>query len=152
MCPLDTLWANQCPFSGIWQKKQQISIKTLFVIKSDIICISCNSRVSRVCKFPKNSMDENYMHPEIKDQAPKVLWESKDMYHCHPHHFLEIFETQVNEPIVSYQIHHLKCKWDRKIQAMVSWFPGRQIFHKPINCIQSVGREVKKSCKPQRPK
>ncbi len=45
-------------------------LKTLFVIKSDIIGISCNSRV---CKFPQNSMDENYMHPEIKDRAPKVL-------------------------------------------------------------------------------
>ncbi len=43
-------------------------LKTLFVIKSDIICLSC-----KVCKFPKNSMDENYMHPEINDQAPKVL-------------------------------------------------------------------------------
>ncbi len=29
-------------------------------------------------------------------------------YHCHPHHFLEIFKTQVNEPIGSYQIQHLK--------------------------------------------
>ncbi len=46
--------------------------KTLFVIKSDIICISCKSRV---CKFPNNSMDENYTHPEIQDQAPKVLWD-----------------------------------------------------------------------------
>ncbi len=34
--------------------------------------------------------------------------ESKDMYHCHPHHFLEIFKIQVNEPIRSYQIQHLK--------------------------------------------
>ncbi len=34
--------------------------------------------------------------------------ESKDMYHCHPHHFLEIFKNQVNEPIGSYQIQHLK--------------------------------------------
>ena len=34
--------------------------------------------------------------------------ESKDMYHCHPHHFLEIFKTQVNEIIGSYQIQHLK--------------------------------------------
>ncbi len=33
--------------------------------------------------------------------------ESKDMYHCLPHHFLEISETQVNEPIGSYQIQHL---------------------------------------------
>ncbi len=33
-------------------------LKTLFVIKSDIICISC---YSKVCKFPQKSMDENYM-------------------------------------------------------------------------------------------
>ena len=37
---------------------------TLFVTKSDIICIPCKLRV---CKFPKNSMDENYMHPEISE-------------------------------------------------------------------------------------
>ncbi len=30
--------------------------KTLFVIKSDIICLSCKSKV---CKFPKNSMGVN---------------------------------------------------------------------------------------------
>ncbi len=30
------------------------------------------------------------------------------MYNCHPHHFLEIFKTQVNEPIGSYQIQYLK--------------------------------------------
>ncbi len=37
-------------------------------------------------------MDENYMHPEIKDQAQKVSvldLESKDMNNCHLHHFLE---------------------------------------------------------------
>ena len=55
-------------------------------------------------------MDENYMHPEIKD-----------MYHCHPHHFLEIFKTQVNEPIGSYQIQHLNL-----IEILTkgkNWFP-----------------------------
>ncbi len=36
--------------------------------------------------------------------------ESKDMYYCHPNRFLEIFETQVNKPIGSYQIQHLKQK------------------------------------------
>ncbi len=116
-------------------------LKTLYVIKSDEIWLSCKSKV---CKFPKNSMGENYMRPEIKDQAPKVLWdfhislinasnrvgvslhirrscnnfrelsvldpESKDMYHCHPHHFLEIFKIQVNEPIGSYQIQHLNLQ------------------------------------------
>ncbi len=50
--------------------QSQHMIKTLFVIKSDIICISCKSKV---CKFPQNSIDENYMHPKIKDRAPKVL-------------------------------------------------------------------------------
>ena len=62
-------------------------LKTLFVMKSDIVCISCKSKV---CKFPKYSMDENFI------------------YHCHPHHFLEIFKTRVNEPTGSYQIQHLK--------------------------------------------
>ena len=32
------------------------SFKTLFMIKSNIICISCKLKV---CKFPQNSMDEN---------------------------------------------------------------------------------------------
>ncbi len=68
--------------------------------------------------FQKNSMDVNDMHPEIKDQGMKVLWdsrgllvldlESKDMYRCHPYHFMEICKPQVNKPIGSYQIHHLK--------------------------------------------
>ncbi len=40
----------------------------LFVIKPDIFCIPCKLR-----KFSKNSMDVNYMHPEIKDQGMKVL-------------------------------------------------------------------------------
>ncbi len=44
----------------------------------------------------------NFREPSVLDP------ESKDMYHCHPHHFLEIFKTQVNEPIGSYQIQHLK--------------------------------------------
>ncbi len=42
----------------------------LFVTKPDIVCIPCKLRV---CEFPKNSMDVNYMHPEIKDQGMKVL-------------------------------------------------------------------------------
>ncbi len=33
--------------------------------------------------------------------------EPKDMYHCHPYHFLEIYKPPVNEPIGSYQIQHL---------------------------------------------
>ncbi len=41
----------------------------LFVTKPDIFCIPCKLRV---CKFPKNSIDVNYMHPEIKDQGMKV--------------------------------------------------------------------------------
>ncbi len=48
------------------------SFKMLFVTKPDIFCIPCKLRV---CKFPKNSMDVDYMHPEIKDQGMKVLWE-----------------------------------------------------------------------------
>ncbi len=56
-------------------------------------------------------MDVNYMHPEIKDQGMKVLVldpEPKDMYRCHPYHFMEICKPPVHEPIGSYQIHHLK--------------------------------------------
>ncbi len=33
--------------------------------------------------------------------------EPKDMYRCHPYHFMEICKPSVNEPIGSYQIHHL---------------------------------------------
>ena len=61
--------------------------KMLFVIKPDIFCIPCKMRV---CKFSKNSMDVNYM------------------YRCHPYHFMEICKPPINEPIGSYQIHHLK--------------------------------------------
>ncbi len=50
----------QIPRKGVDDYSDQI-IKTLFVIKSDIICISCNSKVY---KFPKNSMDENYIISE----------------------------------------------------------------------------------------
>ncbi len=72
---------------------QQIAfLKMLFVTKPDIFCIPCKLRV---CKFPINSMDVNYPEP-------------KDMYRCHPHHFLEIYKPPVNEPIRSYQIQHLK--------------------------------------------
>ena len=39
-------------------------------------------------------MDVNYPEP-------------KDMYRCHPYHFLEIYKPPVNEPIGSYQIQHL---------------------------------------------
>ncbi len=46
------------------------ALKMLFVIKPDIFCIPCKMRV---CKFPKNSMDVNYRHPETKDQGTKVL-------------------------------------------------------------------------------
>ncbi len=35
--------------------------------------------------------------------------EPKDMYRCHPYHFMEICKPPVNEPIGSYQIHHLKA-------------------------------------------
>ncbi len=104
----------------VFLKNETISycIKMLFVIKPDIFCIPCKLRI---CKFSKNSMDVNYMHPEIKDQGMKVLWdyhnfrgllvldpEPKEMYHCHPYHFMEICKPPVNEPIGSYQIHHLK--------------------------------------------
>ncbi len=57
-------------------------------------------------------MDVNYMHPEIKDNNFRGLLvldpEPKDMYRCHPYHFMEICKPPVNEPIGSYQIHHLK--------------------------------------------
>ncbi len=43
----------------------------------------------------------------------RIICIPKDMYYCHPHHFLEIFETQVNEPIGSYQIQHLKDNFSR---------------------------------------
>ena len=33
--------------------------------------------------------------------------EPKDMYRCHPYHFMEICKPPVNKPIGSYQIHHL---------------------------------------------
>ncbi len=57
-------------------------------------------------------MDVNYMHPEIKDQGLLVLYpEPKDMYHCHTYHFMEICKPPFNEPIGSYQIHHLKGVW-----------------------------------------
>ncbi len=51
------------------------------------------------------------MHPEIQDQAPKLSVldpESKDMYHCHPSHFSEIYKPPVNALIRSSQIQHLK--------------------------------------------
>ncbi len=52
------------------------------------------------------------MHPEIKDNNFRGLLvldpEPKDMYRCHPYHFMEICKPPVNEPIGSYQIHHLK--------------------------------------------
>ena len=59
----------------------------LFVTKPYIFCTPCKPRV---CKFPKNSMDVNYM----------------DRYH--PYHFLEICIPPVNKPIRSYQVQHLK--------------------------------------------
>ena len=78
----------------------------LFVTKPDIFCIPCKLRV---CKFPKNSMDVNYMHTEIKDQGMNlrtctvvihtILWK---------YHFMEICKPPVKKPIGSYQIHHLK--------------------------------------------
>ncbi len=75
----------------------------LFVTKPDIFCIPCKLRVG---KFPKNSMNVNYMHPEILVLDP----EPKDMYRGHPYHFMEICKPPVNEPIGSYQIHHLNYK------------------------------------------
>ncbi len=44
--------------------------------------------------------------------------EPKDMYHCHPYHFMEICKP-VNGPIGSYQIHHLKTHfitWKRSLR------------------------------------
>ena len=52
-------------------------VKILYMGKSDIICIRCKPEV---CKFPKNSMDLNYIH-------------------CHPYHVLEIYKPPVNKPI-----------------------------------------------------
>ena len=45
---------------GWWAKHTVIliQVKMLFVTKPDIFCIPCKSRV---CKFPKNSMDVNYV-------------------------------------------------------------------------------------------
>ena len=45
-------------------------VNILFMGKPDIICIRCKPEV---CKCPKNSMDVNYMHPEIKDQGTIVI-------------------------------------------------------------------------------
>ncbi len=77
----------------------------LSVTKPDIFCIPWKLRV---CKFPKNSMDENYMHPEIYRQWSEscnnfrelsVLDpESKDMYHCHPHHFWKFSKLRLTSP------------------------------------------------------
>ncbi len=80
------------------------ALKMLFVRKPDTFCIPCKLRV---CKFPKNSMDVNYM------------------YHCHPYHFMEICKPPVNEPIGSYQIHHLNldmsnCYWPLQCQMSLS--------------------------------
>ena len=69
----------------------------IYVTKPDMICIPCKLRV---CKFPKNTMDVNYM----LDPEPK------DMHRCHQHHFMEICKPPVNEPIGSYQIQHLKSQ------------------------------------------
>ncbi len=63
--------------------------KMLSVRKPDIFCIPCKLRV---CKFPKNSIIEH----------------GCELYRCHPYHFMEICKPPVNEPIGSYQIHHLK--------------------------------------------
>ena len=49
---------------------------------------------------------------------------SKDMYYCHAHHFLEIYGTQVNEPIGSYQIQHLN---NTLIDVSLILFPGSNV-------------------------
>ncbi len=76
--------------------------KILFMGKSDIICVRCKPKV---CNFPKNSMDVNYNNLRglfVLDP------ETKDMYHCHPYHVLEIYKSSVNKHIGSYQIQHLE--------------------------------------------
>ncbi len=92
------------------------------------------SRFTKVYKFPKSSMDEKkdggfvetwthsklQMRPEFQGRTAlhivliilnRVLLlldpEPKDMYRCLPYHFMEICKPPVNEPIGSYQIHHL---------------------------------------------
>ncbi len=75
---------------GRGEINQEVIFKMLFVIKPDIFCIPCKLRV---CKFPKNSMDVNYM----ENDCMKVL----------SYYFMEICKPPVNEPIGSYQIHHL---------------------------------------------
>ncbi len=44
----------------------------------------------------------------FKKQHGCESYEPKDMFRCHPYHFMEICKPPVNEPIRSYQIHHLK--------------------------------------------
>ncbi len=56
--------------------------------------------------------------------------ESKDMCHCHPHHFLEIFKTPVNEPIGSYQIQHLNLVW---VNVLIN-----KIFYCTFNILQTM--------------
>ncbi len=60
-------------------------------------------------------MDENYMHPEIKDQAVII----SENFQCLIlnlstctiviHIFWKFSKVKVNEPIKFYQIQHLKC-------------------------------------------
>ncbi len=71
------------------EQEESEDLKKLFVTKPDDILHTCKLRA---CKFPKNSMDVNYM------------------YRCHPYHFMKICNPPVNEPIGSYQIHHLKTR------------------------------------------
>ncbi len=68
--------------------------------------------------------------------------EPKDMYHCHPYHFSDIYKPPVNEPIGSYQIQHLKIaqseggtlgtllytKMHRKEEFSITFLKNRLIF------------------------
>ena len=64
-----------------------------------------------------------------KKQHGCELYEPKDMYRCHPYHFMEICNPPVNEPIGSYQIHHLKYfntffALNHKHDAQIMMFEG----------------------------
>ncbi len=57
------------------------------------------------------------MCPEFQDQALKVL-EPKDMYHCYPYHFSEIYKPPVYEPIGSYQTQHLNANANADVEGV----------------------------------
>ncbi len=66
--------------------------------------------------------------------------EPKDMYCCHPYHFMEICKPPVNKPIRSYQIHHLNSIWPLRIWADNMGFSDRSLSGKGVtaqtkNCI-----------------